>query len=194
MENDYLWDKTGDDAEIEELEKALQVFRYQESNAPLIPVKVVETKPKFSLFSLKFGLSFATCLAVLIGGFFVGSKLLQQPNLAETAISQNSIERPQIMLNKSDNELPPISAANPPTLKIAPRPINISYRQKEFSAPVTRKVKTRKVAPKIQLTDEEQYAYNQLMTALSITGSKLKEVKDKVNGNEEKIATIKSLK
>ena len=30
MKNNYLWDKTGEDAEIEQLEKTLQVFRYQE--------------------------------------------------------------------------------------------------------------------------------------------------------------------
>jgi hypothetical protein len=37
----------------------------------------------------------------------------------------------------------------------------------------------------VQLTKEEQYAYDQLMLALSITSSKLKLVKDKVEGFEE---------
>ena len=35
------------------------------------------------------------------------------------------------------------------------------------------------------LTEEEKYAYGQLMLALSITGSKLKIVKDTINGVEE---------
>jgi hypothetical protein len=38
------------------------------------------------------------------------------------------------------------------------------------------------------LTKEEKYAYDQLMLALSITSSKLKMVKDKVAGVEEKNA------
>jgi hypothetical protein len=36
-----------------------------------------------------------------------------------------------------------------------------------------------------KLTEEEQYAYDQLMLALSITSSKLKIVKDKVGGTDE---------
>ncbi len=46
----------------------------------------------------------------------------------------------------------------------------------------------------VKISQEEQYAYDQLMLALSIASSKLKEVKDKANGNDAKIAEIDSLK
>ncbi|HRH45839.1 MAG TPA: hypothetical protein PKY82_29625 [Pyrinomonadaceae bacterium] len=189
MENDYLWDKIGEDAEIEELEKTLQVFRYQESNAPKLPAKIVETKPKFSLLSLRFALSFATCIALLIGGFFVWSKLSTKQDLALTAINQNSSKTVIAPINVAPIQI----VEKPPKQEFVPKPFNISYRQK-VSAPVISKIKSKRIAPKVKLTDEEQYAYDQLMLALSITGSKLKEVQDKVNGGEETTSVIKSLK
>ncbi len=39
--------------------------------------------------------------------------------------------------------------------------------------------------PKVKLTKEEKYAYDQLMLALSITSSKLKLVTDKIENVEE---------
>ena len=42
-----------------------------------------------------------------------------------------------------------------------------------------------KQAPDDVLTNEEKFAYNQLMLALSITGSKLRLVTDKIENSEE---------
>jgi hypothetical protein len=47
------------------------------------------------------------------------------------------------------------------------------------------------VKPDVRLTKEEQYAYNQLMLALSFTSSKLKMVKDKVEGIEEEPTPVR---
>jgi hypothetical protein len=44
------------------------------------------------------------------------------------------------------------------------------------------------------LTAEEKYAYDQLMLALSITGSKLKIVKDKIAGTEDQNAVREAAK
>ena len=41
MNEDYLWDKTGEDPEIEKLENALQVFRYKETAPPALPAKAL---------------------------------------------------------------------------------------------------------------------------------------------------------
>ncbi len=189
MKNDYLWDKMGEDLEIEELEKTLQVFRYQESNAPKLPMAIKETTPKFALFSLRFAFAFASCVALLFGGFFVWLQITTKLELAQNVINQNDKK----VVNLPTKETPIIikEISTPP--KFVAKPINISYRQKQVSAPVIRQVKLKKVAPKVVLTKEEQYAYDQLMLALSITGSKLKQVQDKVNGGEE-TATFKSLK
>ncbi len=45
--------------------------------------------------------------------------------------------------------------------------------------------------PTVRLSKEEKYAYDQLMLALSITSSKLKLVKDKIEGIEEQTAVLK---
>src|SRR5687767_9954902 len=61
MNKDYLWDKTGRDPEIEKLENALQVFRYQETAPPELPVRVIPwqaNRPRRK-FSLVF--AFAAC-------------------------------------------------------------------------------------------------------------------------------------
>lgn len=47
MKEDYLWDKTGvADPEIERLENALAVFRYQEAEPPALPAKIVPFERK----------------------------------------------------------------------------------------------------------------------------------------------------
>ena len=51
MENDYLWDKTGEDAEIEQLEKTLQVFRYQGIDASdAADTSIADEAKVFALF------------------------------------------------------------------------------------------------------------------------------------------------
>ncbi len=66
MKEDYLWDKTGEDPEIERLEKALTVFRYQETEPPALPAKIIpfERKTPRGFFRLAF--AFAACAAIAI--------------------------------------------------------------------------------------------------------------------------------
>ena len=40
MKEDYLWDKTGSDAEIENLENVLKAFRQTDDAPPEIPAKI----------------------------------------------------------------------------------------------------------------------------------------------------------
>ena len=40
MNNDYLWDKTGEDAEIESLENLLGGLRFQPTAPPALPAAV----------------------------------------------------------------------------------------------------------------------------------------------------------
>ena len=68
MKDDYLWDKTGEDAEIQGLENALKAFRYQESEPPALPQKVftVEKANGRRFFQFRFALAaFAAVVAVL---------------------------------------------------------------------------------------------------------------------------------
>lgn len=190
FENDYLWDKTGEDAELQQLEKSLQVFRFQESNAPFLPKKVAATKPKFSLFSLRFALSFAACFALMLGGLVIWQRVFYKQDLAQTAIKQTAKD---FTIELITVPAKPDIIQVPQTSNLVERPTQISYREK-VSNPVMQPTKKKKAAPKVVLTAEEKYAYDQLMLALSITSSKFKEVQDKVNGADEISSATKSLK
>ena len=62
MKEDYLWDKTGENAEIEMLENALQAFRYQETAPPALPAKVLPFKKEHSRKFFHFAMVAAACL------------------------------------------------------------------------------------------------------------------------------------
>ena len=192
MENDYLWDKTGEDKEIEQLENALKSFRYQPTAPPVLPVKIFqpEEKPKFSFFPKAFRFAFAgfacllmTFISLGIWFQFSGNKIEEIADLSTPIVQPAEVEIP-------DNSTP----INPVAIDKKPfqpkhftvqKPTNIVFRQNQ------RKVKANKA---VLLTAEEKYAYDQLMLALSITGSKLREVKNKVNSVENSTATIQTLR
>lgn len=198
MKEDYLWDKTGEDPDIEQLENALQVFRYKETApfelpaAKVLPFRKEEPAPPRRIFS--FTLAAAACL--IFGMIALGVWLQVLNNNAEVHTDLTEKAMPEIAV-------PPLPSpvADPdglrvdnvenakrfPARKIAAIrgkvPVNI--RRKETKAPNARARK-----PDDRLTKEEQYAYDQLMLALSITSSKFKLVKDKVEGTEEKNALL----
>ena len=209
MKNDYLWDKTGSDEEIEKLENALKLLRYQPNEAPPLPAKIlqIEEKRRFSLFPnlFRFAMAGFACLAIgliSLGIWFNASthKIKDVPDLSKSIVKPISVEIPvnssvettPSLTKVKDNSVKnkPILVSKPiPVKQIQlPKPMNIVYRQKDSIPPETKEHK------EVKLTSEEQYAYNQLMLALSITSSKLKEVRDKANGGEETTAEINSLK
>ena len=77
MKEDYLWDKTGEDAEIARLENALQAFRYTETRRPNFP-------KKFSRSSRKrradFSFRFCICRICVIRYHFFGRLASIQSN------------------------------------------------------------------------------------------------------------------
>lgn len=199
MENDYLWDKTGEDKEIERLESALQAFRYQPTVPPVLPIKMlqIEEKPKFSFFNLRFALAGFACLAILLVGLgiflntandkFVVVEDLSTPIVAPIKISTEPIVEPIVK-----PEIPSTPAMTRVTEKkpIQPKFVTISKPTRIVFYQPAPKAKPNKV---IKLTEEEKFAYDQLMLALSITGEKLKEVKNKANSIEDSLS-VKSLR
>lgn len=207
MKQDYLWDKSGADPEIEELENALSAFRYQETAPPALPAKVlvfperaVEKTPR-RRFSLAF--AFAACAAAILITFGI----LFQLSSNKSAVTIDSARTTEPQINKEIGKdafaeveqlqsspignvektatLPQIKApkqiakqtAKQNAIKIR-RHISADSRQNKIITDAEIK------KPSETLTAEERYAYDQLMLALSITGSKLKIVKDKVDGVE----------
>jgi hypothetical protein len=205
MKEDYLWDKTGEDSEIEMLENALQAFRYQKTAPPAFRAKVLPFRKEPSRKILPIALAVAACL---VFGMFALGILLQvssdktevKGNLAETiktsgegAVSVASdVEKTNVLTVEKHKYITiknvQTSTQNAKRKVVALRktvPI-ISHRGEiivENDRVSKQNLKT--VEQDVLLTKEEQYAYNQLMLALSITSSKLKLVKDKVEGMEE---------
>ena len=74
MKEDYLWNKTGADAEIERLENALKAFRYQETAPPELPAKIIpfrnENRRADFSDSLSRSAAFACLIVVCLGVWF----------------------------------------------------------------------------------------------------------------------------
>ena len=198
MNEDYLWDKTGNDPEIEDLENALQAFRYADTAAPALPAKVipVESNKRRSFFRL--GLAFAACLILTALGAGIWQIVFDQNLKGETAlvkappvfnsaplVRESSAEEITAPVFTETNVSPATavkSKLTSPNRKFFKTRESILAVRSEYKLIISRSAPDESVA---QLTGEEKYAYDQLMLALSITSSKLKIVKDKVEGSEK---------
>lgn len=219
--DNYLWDKTGENAEIAELENALAAFRYKETAPPALPAKILSfpaqaaTKPLAEQSPRRVPLRFAlaACAAtvfVILGALFqlAGDKTATDNDSAQT-FSINKSNNKEIA-EESDEETRSGSIAETESLTLenvetSPQ-VEVSRRIiKQFeetlainkskivkirraaakqNKPLARNAELPKTTSAAALTDEEKYAYDQLMLALSVTSKQLKIVKDKVNGIE----------
>lgn len=197
MKNDYLWDKTGEDAGIEALENALAAFRYEETAPPELPQKVFTLeKPKSRrFFQFGFALAAFTPVVIALSVVWFQAAFSEIPTVDTVAgFNEPLYENPkddQVLTRPNDFE--PVRTIEKTAPSVKPKVLRI--RQK--SAPIIRAerliIKTVETKePAETLTAEEKYAYDQLMLALSITGSKLKIVKDKIAGIEEQNAVVET--
>lgn len=198
MKEDYLWDKSGEDAGIQALENALKAFRYEETAPPELPQKVFTVeKPRF-FFRFRFAFAgFAAAIALIVLSVVwlrpINNRIPVMEAVADSAPKTEKMTRDEEII-KTPEPAPVVQVSD------APRGVKRKvFRAFERNAPKPTRVKTvlRDTNPKQPsetLTAEERYAYNQLMLALSITGSKLKLVKDKVNGIEDQNAVVETAK
>lgn len=208
MKEDYLWDKTGQDIEIERLENALKAFRYQETAPPALPAKIIpfEKKTRWSFFRLSFAsATFAALMFVCLGVWFQFSnntievgRDFAQTKITETATDSTETAAPpidrkvsgEIEFKKADNFVAgkvgmPKQSVTRNAVKIH-KIVPTNPRQNNLTA---QNIEVKKLP--VKLTKEEKYAYDQLMLALSITSSKLKLVSDKVDGGSEKETVVR---
>lgn len=182
MNDEYLWQKTGKDPEIEKLENVLAVFRYREAAAP---VPVVETTTQTAIatrWRMSFTFAFAASVMVVS---LVAIGLVNIANKNDDSIV--FVESPELEIS-----IPPPAAVDEekttPAPNVVPQFAHSKPSQVIRTQPAKeRRPKTKDIRPSSSiaaLTEEEKYAYRQLMLALSISGSKLKIVKDTINGNE----------
>lgn len=181
MNNDYLWDKSGSDAEIEELESALRNFAYRETPPPALAVtsEVVTFTPKPRVKVFRYAITAAACLLFIAVSFGIWISVSRNAvvNPADDLVAQNPVaHNPNAgVIFEIDpvEKLDDIVAVNP-----------VPHAKKKI-VPIARKVrKPATAASEPALTAEELFAYEQLKLALSITGSKLRLVKEKLESHE----------
>ena len=216
-EQDYLWDKTGSDPEIERLEQALMMFRSKETAPPALPAKVLpfpekipgKIAEKTPRFRFSFAFAFAACAAIVLITFAVffqlsNSKTAMSVDSAKTVEPETNSETKNDSINTNRANVSSIEKAEIPKQVEAPKQITKQIVQETAKQNVVKKhenilAKSRPnktiaenaavKTPAVTLTAEEQNAYDQLMLALSITSSKLNIVKDKIERAEEQNAT-----
>ncbi len=202
MKEDYLWNKTGSDPEIEKLENALKAFRHTEIAPPELPAKIIPFEKKTSrrFFRLSFAFAaFGTILIVCLGVWFQfsdnkmetakDSPKIVSPPIAETVAKEIPVEKPvDLVVEKPkksvEREITNVKEIVPQVVrqnKLTMRNIEIKKPDDSIAAQNLEAEKTT-----VKLTKQEKYAYDQLMLALSITSSKLKLVTDKIENIEER--------
>jgi hypothetical protein len=192
MNNDYIWDKTGGDAGVEELERLLAVYRYTETDAPeipalnIVPVTGLKTRRRFSLV-FAFG---AAAAVVLVGVLYFRSiTSVSGPSSETAAVAKQQRENPGPRIENPALELPLAVQKPDRSTVVSPKIVHVS--QKARRTRVNRPIVAGSV--RVQLTREELYAYNQVKLALFITGTKLKTVSDAIDNleNKETVSPIK---
>ena len=190
MSEDYLWDKTGKDAEIKRLEDVLKTFRYREAAAPELPAKAISLKKSAPRWSFKLSFAFAAfaVLAIVFAGIrfqlpddkievaAIPSEIIAPPMVEQISV-QPSFEKPRYSIIKTR-----VMAKK--TIELKAKKVRKSVTTVENRndlIAVNSKIKK----PTVKLTADEKYAYDQLMLALSITGSKLRLVTDKIDAIEK---------
>ncbi|MEO8648207.1 MAG: hypothetical protein ABI539_03480 [Acidobacteriota bacterium] len=188
MNDEYLFNRSGEDREIKQIEEKLAAFRYHCSDPPPLPAIgiVEETKRSFN-----WRWSFAFALPALTVLVFAGVIFFRSTTDSTERSQVTFIAAPEIKTETPTVPVPDIKIRPEPA---APRPAS---RRQSTSAGQILTARATRVRPKRRslgnpqalttfagLSKKERYAYDQLMLALSISGSRLKIVKDAVNGKE----------
>ncbi len=190
MNDEYLWDKTGDDPGIRSLENALSEFRMRSGPAPVIPpaVATVADEPKRRGF-FRLGFAFGAVAAIVAAVALIGWIGVRDQNVTGIKPPPARAEDPSVatIVTPPDVSEPRTEAApRPRPRKTGPRVIKTVYFKRAKADPKRdQKLDDRPLLDESQLTAEERQAFEKLMLALSITSSKLKIVKDKLNGGGE---------
>ena len=186
MKEEYLWDKTGEDEEIRKLEEVLAVFRHQPGEAPRLrfefqPAPVAINKWK--TFSLRFAFAFSAVAIAAAGAWNVLQMNFPAGGDETVFVSVPADPEPIFAEREADK-----SSATQPAPEVPGSTVKVRAAQESPKAVrILNKAPKQSPARKTQrpiLTAEEQYAYDEVRKALSISSEKLRIVKDTIDGNE----------
>jgi|SRR5687768_5619874 len=175
MNQEYLWSTKGSDPDVERLEGLLAEFRFDGDSASEQKAKNIIPVARVSKRRFVLGLSFATGAAalVLLAIWVTTGPVVPIANVEKntgsgevTAVLKNDNAREGRLTDSASDIVPKAEPTRPQAQPARPK--------------VNRSAKASK-AEKGKLTKEEEYAYDRLMVALSIAGSKLRVVQDTID-------------
>ncbi|CAN5334298.1 hypothetical protein BH20ACI2_BH20ACI2_17070 [soil metagenome] len=181
MKQDYLWDKTGSDPDIERLEELLSDFRYRERAAAVTNVVPFPLKTKGSPQPWIFAMAACVALAAAsIGIWNLSTKSGEPEAAAAVQVAEDSKQKPMMPVITADIGTPEKIESTPDHILAVEKQKTRARRKHTAQAAKLRGPRVHPV-----LTKEEKYAYGQLMLALAISSSKLQLIQDSINGVEQ---------
>lgn len=180
MKHDYLWDKTGSDPDVERLEELLSGFRYTGEAKPASNVIEFPSRSGRSLKPWMFAMAACVTISAISVGFWITRSGSGEMTITPVAGVVQDINASPILETAASepNDRPEIVRYAPKYAKAAKKPR--SSMPRKAAVALKRPHRDNPI-----LTREERYAYNQLILALTIAGSKLQVVRDSVNGLDE---------
>ena len=179
MNNDYLWDRTGSDAEIERLESMLEGLRFRPEGPPVAPAREILLEPARPRWFMRLGLGFASASMAAAALLFAIFPLAKAPVLV--AVVDDGPKLAQPITNPAPLPgLEYVKASSTPRRPKKRVPRKRVRREARFAPPP----EPRRPLPET-LTAEERDAFRQLMTALAVAGEQLSIVRHKLNGTGE---------
>ena len=179
MQNeDYLWNKTGSDSEVERLEEVLAVFRHRESDVPALPEVAKPRRGWLSWGFPRFAIAaaaFAALILISIAGWVQLSRDDASGAVASVDVVQPVVDGAFPKPGALPAKIPAVTQKRVEKKIVTNWKTGTPTRQSNATAHA---LDTKRATPKF--SKEELYAYNQLMLALEITGAKLRLVRDKV--------------
>jgi hypothetical protein len=197
MNEDYLWDKSGEpDPDVERLENALGRLRYRRPAEPL-PLPAVTTRRPFRLSLSRPALAIAATLLIflLAGGLWL--KLRRPDSTGEKALATGAavgeklpgqvVSGPHTPIVPENPGEPRLADAQNRTDAAAPTPVAPPGKPPRRLSParvVTARSRQRQLSPdREQLAREGEMAKAQLIMALHIASDKLSAVQKKIQVN-----------
>jgi hypothetical protein len=201
MNEDYLWDKSGEpDAEIEKLEQTLGRLRFKRPIDPL-PLPVMQRRSFLHNFSPVLAAAAALLILLLAGGVWLSlrrSSPTEGANPLATKEATKDVPEEKRSEQITSGPRPPLGSGSPIEAKLNDGVDKPSSAASEAVAPRknlprpfsgTRQLTTRHGSAQIstqreQLAREGEQAKAQLIMALHIASDKLNTVQKKIQANQ----------
>ena len=177
MNQEYLWSKKGNDAEVERLEGLLADFRFDGNSAREQPASNIVSVAKVPKRRFVFGLSFAVTAAALV---VMVIWVTRAPIVPVAKVEKSPEPVLETIRSSADGGLQPAVEDRGKNIASEARQTYVS-RSTARNRPKANRESYAPRPAQVNLTKEEKYAYDRLMYALAIAGAKLKRVQDSVD-------------